>query len=59
MSLVGKMFGENPINFTSLKQTMTKPRCADGSLKVVKVKNKMYQFIFTSEEERRRVGRRP
>lgn len=60
MNLVGKIFGDNSVNFTGLKQTMTKLWCADGSLKVVEIKNKMYQFTFSNGEEKRRVlERRP
>lgn len=54
-SLVGRIFGGKGINYTGLKQTMTKLWCTVGSLKVVELKNKRYQFFFSNEDERRRV----
>lgn len=58
--LSGEIVGENSVNLTGLKQMMMKLWCAEGCLKVVEIKNKMYQFIFSSEEERKRVlERRP
>lgn len=41
-SLVGKIFGENAVNFTGLKQTMTMLWCVEGNLKVIELKNKLY-----------------
>lgn len=57
-SLVGRIYGRNGINFTGLKQTMSKLWCAEGELKVVELKNKVYQFIFSKAEERTRVLKR-
>lgn len=54
-SLVGRIYGGNGVNFTGLKQTMTKLWCAEGELKMVEIKNKTYQFFFSNEEERIRV----
>lgn len=54
-SLVGRIYSGNGVNFTGLKQTMAKLWCVEGSLKVVELRNKMYQFFFTKEEERTRV----
>lgn len=54
-SLVGRIFGGNAVNYTGLKQTMTKLWCVEGSLKVIEMENKMYQFVFSSDEERQRV----
>lgn len=34
---------------------MNKLWCEEGDLKVFKMKGKMYQFVFTKEEERKRV----
>lgn len=57
---MGKIFGKNSINLTGLKQTMMKLWCAEGTLQVVEIKHKMYQFIFSIAEERQRVmDRRP
>lgn len=59
-SLVGKIYGDNGVNYTSLRQTMEKLWCAEGSLKVIKMKNKMYQFIFSKAGEKCRVlNKRP
>lgn len=41
-SLVGRIFGRNAANFTGLKQTMTKLWCAEGELKVIELRSKMY-----------------
>lgn len=41
-SLVGKIFGENGVNFTGLKQTLTKLWCMNGSLKVTELQPKLY-----------------
>lgn len=49
-SLVGRIYGEYAVNDTALKQTRTKLWCEEGELKVIKLKNKMYQFVFTKEE---------
>lgn len=54
-SLVGRIYGGKGVNYTGLKQTMTKLWCAAGSLKVVEIKNQVYQFFFSNEDERRRV----
>lgn len=54
-SLVGRIFGQNAINFTGLKQTMSKLWYAEGELKVIELKSKLYQFVFSNEEERMRV----
>lgn len=54
-SLVGKIYGDSGVNFTGLRQTIEKLWCPEGSLKVVELKNKKYQFIFSKEEERSRV----
>lgn len=54
-SLVGWIFGRNAINFTGLKQTMSKLWCAEGELNVIELKSKLYKFVFSSEEERMRV----
>lgn len=59
-SLVGKIFGNNTANFTGLKQTMTQLWCPEGTLRVVEIGAKMFQFFFSNEDERRRVlERRP
>lgn len=42
MSLVGKVYCEGGVNYIGLKQTMQKLWCAEGSLKVVELKNKLY-----------------
>lgn len=55
MSIEGKMYEENVVNFTGLKQTMGKLWCAEGSLKLIELKSKMFQFVFSHEGERRRV----
>lgn len=55
LSIMGKIFGENTINFTGLKQTMEKLWCAEGILKVIEIKSKMYQFVFLNATERSRV----
>lgn len=57
-SIVERIYRENATNFTGLKQTMTKLWCAEGSLKVVELKNKMYQFVFSNEEGRRVLEKR-
>lgn len=54
-SLVGKIYRGMGVNFTGLKQTMSKLWCKEGSLKMVELKNKMYQFFFSNEDEKRRV----
>lgn len=54
-SLVSKIVGEHSVNYTGLKQAMTKLWCKEGELKVIELKKKMYQFVFTNEEERTRV----
>lgn len=54
-SLVGKIFGGNTVNLQGLKQTMSMLWCLEGSLKVIELKNKMYQFVFSVEDERKRV----
>lgn len=43
------------MNFTRLGQTMAKLWCAEGELKMVELKNKMFQFFFSKEKERIRV----
>lgn len=50
---MGRIYGENAVNFTGLKQTMTKLWCVEGSLKMVELKNKMYQFVFSKKEGKR------
>lgn len=55
MSIVGKIYGENVVNFTRFKQTIGKLWCAEGSLKVIELKSKMFQFVFSHEDEKRRV----
>lgn len=54
-SLVGRIWGEYAVNYTGLKQTLSKLWCEEGEVKIFELKNKMYQFVFTKEEERRRV----
>lgn len=54
-SLVGKIYGGMGVNYTRLKQTMSKLWCKEGSLKMVELKNKKYQFFFSNEDEKRRV----
>lgn len=54
-SLVGKIFGDNVVNFTGLKKTMTKLWCRERRLKVTELNHKIYQFVFSCAEERRRV----
>lgn len=54
-SLMRRLVGEYAVNYTGLKQTITKLWCEEGELKVIKLKNKVYQFVFTKEEERKRV----
>lgn len=59
-SLVGRVFGEHSVNFTGLKQTLSKLWCGEGDLKVIELQNRMYQFVFSREEERLRVlNKRP
>lgn len=59
-SLVGRIYGVNRVNYTGLKHTMSKLWCSEGTLRMVELKNKMYQFFFSKDEERRRVlDRRP
>lgn len=53
-SLVRKIFGDNPVNFTSLKQTMTQLWCPEGSLKVIELRSKTFQFVFSRENEKRK-----
>lgn len=55
MSIVGKIYRENAVNFIGLKQTMRKLWCAEGSLKVIELKSKLFQFVFSHENEMRRV----
>lgn len=54
-SLVGKIFGGHTVHLNGLKQTMTGLWCSEGTLKVIELKNKMYQFVFSDEDERKRV----
>lgn len=54
-SVVGRIFRENAVNYTGLKQTMTKLWCAKGELKVIELENRMYQFVFSKADERKRV----
>lgn len=59
-SLVGRIYGGKEVNFIGLKQTMTKLWCGERSLKVIELKHKMYQFVFSRKEEKNRVlVRRP
>lgn len=54
-SLVGRIFGDFSVNYTGLKQTMTKLWCDEGELKVIELQHQMYQFVFTKDDERKRV----
>lgn len=54
-SLVGRIFGDFSVNYTGLKQTMTKLWCDEGELRVIELKHQTYQFVFTKDEERKRV----
>lgn len=54
LSLVGRVFRENIVNFTGLKQTMSKLWCVKGELRVIELKPKTFQFVFSKEEERMR-----
>lgn len=51
-SLVGRIYRENTVNFTGLKQTMKKLWFAEGDLIVIEIKNKMFQFVFSRDDER-------
>lgn len=54
-SLVGRIVGENVANFTGLKKTMAKLWCAEGELRIIELRSKTFQFVFSKEEERQRV----
>lgn len=54
-NLVGRIWGEYAVNYTGLKQTLAKLWCEEWEMKIFEMKNKMYQFIFTKDEEMRRV----
>lgn len=53
-SQVGRIHGGNRVNFTWLKQIMSKLWSAEGELKMVELKNKMHKFFFSNKEERNR-----
>lgn len=54
-SLVGRILGSKPANFSGLKNTFSKLWSQMGDLRVVELGPNFYQFIFTSQEERERV----
>lgn len=57
-SLVGRIVGENVANFTGLKQTMAKLWCAEGELRVIELRSKICQFVFSKEEERSEIQKK-
>lgn len=59
-SLVGKIYGRKEVNFTGLKNTMAVLWCRTGSLKAIEMKRGIFQFVFSEDEDRKRVlERRP
>lgn len=54
-SLVGKIYGEKRINFVGLRNTMTTIWPAKEPFKVRELGTNLFQFVFSNQEDMRRV----
>lgn len=54
-SLLCKVWGSKPANFTGLKNTLRQLWCQKEGLKVIELGSNFYQFVFSNTEENDKV----